>query len=538
MTRMMKRLGATVLVLSLVIVAGCGSKPAATEPAAPKTQEPAKPAEQPKPATPAGPTKGGTLVIGQSADVLTLDPALTTDEASKPVQSLMFNSLIKFNEKMEAVPDLASSWSVKDGKVYTFKLRSGVKFHSGEAMKASDVKFSIERMSDPNLKSRWASHFTDVQEVKVVDENTVEVMLKQSNAAFLSAIASYVSILQESFVKANPNLQRVANGTGPFKLKEWIPNTSVTVVRFEEFFDKDKTYLDSVVFKIIPEETSRLAALRTGEVHFLEFLEPQYGPQLEQMKQAGQINLERVFSNTYHMFGFNTKRKPFDNAKVREAIQYAVDRDLLLKTTAFGQGAVVGILSPALGNWVVPTEKYPQYKRDVAKAKALLKEAGYENGFEFKIMAPSNYPVDLNSAVAIVEQLKEVGIKATVDKTEWGTYVKNWVDRNFDTFMGHNGNWTDPDLAMFAALTTGGSTNAFQYSDAEIDDLLKKGRTSTDLAERKKIYDEVQIKLVQKGPMVYTFSTYRYYAVSPKVQGYKAQVVLPFRNLAYTWIKN
>jgi len=404
--------------------------------------------------------------------------------------------------------------------------------------KIAILQIKSERMSDPALKSRWASFFTDVKEVKVADENTVQVTLAKPNAAFLNAIASYLFIVQESFVKANASLQRVENGTGPYKLKEWVPNTNVTVTRFAEGFEQDKTYIETITFRIIPDEASRLAALRTGEVQFLEFLEPQFGPQLEQMKTAGNIDFAKVFSNTYHMFGFNTKRAPFDNEKVRHALQYAVDRDTLLKTAALGQGAVSGILSPALGNWVLGVDKYPEYKRDVAKAKALLAEAGFANGFEFKIMAPSNYPVDLNSAIALSEQLKEVGIKATVEKTEWGTYVDKWVKRDFDTFVGHNGSGTDPDLAMFAALSTGGSTNAFQYSDKEIDELLAKGRVDPDLAARKKTYDTIQQKLVEKGPMVYTFATYRYYAYSPKVQSYKAQVVYPFKNLAFAWIKN
>lgn len=533
MSSRFQRFAALFALTGVLALAGCSSSKA-------PEQKPADPTPAPvsNPA-PTGPTKGGTLTIGQSADVLTLDPALTTDEASRPVQSLLFNSLVKYNDKMEIIPDLAEKYEVKDnGLTYVFTLHKGVKFHNGDPMKASDVKFSIERMSDPELKSRWASFFTDVKEVKVVDENTVQLTLSQPNAAFINAVASYMFVLQESFVKANPNLQRVENGTGAFKLKEWVPNTHVTVTRFADYFEADKTHIETITFKIIPEEASRLAALRTGEVQFLEFLEPQFGPQLDQMKNAGTIVYAKVFANSYHMFGFNAKRAPFDNEKVRQAIQYAVDRETLLKTAALGQGAVSGILSPALGNWVLPVEKYPEYKRDLAKAKQLLKEAGYENGFEFKIMSPSNYPVDLNTSIALVEQLKEIGVTAIVDKVEWGTYVDRWVKRDFDTFVGHNGSGTDPDLAMYAALSTGGSTNAFQYSDAEIDELLKKGRLSANPAERKQTYDTIQLKLVEKGPMVYTFATYRYYAHSPKLLGYDAQVVSPFKNLAYAWIQN
>lgn len=537
MISLVKRLGTAVALVAILAIAGCSGSTAPASDTDPKPAPTTGGETKPQPPAEKTPVRGGTLIVGQGADALTLDPALTTDEASKPVQSLLFNSLIKFDANMNPVADLATDWMVsEDGTVYTFNLRKGVTFHSGNEMKASDVKFSIERMSDPELKSRWASYFTDVTQVEATDDYTVTVTLGKPNAAFISAIASYVSVLEEAFVKENPNLQRVANGTGPYKLAEWTPNTSIRVTRFADSFEADRTYVDEILFKIIPEESSRVAALRTGEVHFLEFLEPQVGLQLEQMDKAGQIKLNKVYANTYHMLGFNTKRPPFDNAKVREAIQYAVDREALLKSAAFGQGAVTGILTPALGDWALDTKEFPQYKRDVAKAKQLLKEAGYENGFEFSIMAPSNYPLDLNTAIALVEQLKEVGITAKVERTEWGTYVQNWVDRNFDTFTGNNGNWTDPDLAMYAALTTGGSTNAFQYSDPEIDDLLKRGRTAVGVSGRKQIYDEVQRKLVEKGPMVYTFVNYKYYAASPKLEGYQAQVTLPFKNLAYTWL--
>lgn len=539
MIRSTKRFSAVLVLLAMLVLAGCGGGAGGSSDGTGSTGG-SPSGDTGSNGTPdAGtPKQGGKIVIGHDADVLTLDPALTTDEASRPVQALLFNSLVKFNEKMEPVADLAESWDVRDGTTYVFKLRQGVKFHNGDPLLASDVKFSIDRMSDPDVASRWASHFADVKEVRVVGDDTIEIELTQPNAAFLSAIASYMFVLQESFVKDNPNLQRVANGTGPYVLDEWVPNTSVTLKRFADYFDADQTYLDEIVFQIIPDEASRLAALRTGEVHFLHLKEPQNGPQYEQMQQSGQIGLAKVVANKYHLLGFNVKRPPFDNPKVREAIQYAIDRDVLLATAGFGQGEVTGILSPALGDWALPVDSYPQYTRDVEKAKQLLKEAGFENGFEFNIMAPTNHPIDLNSAIAIAEQLKEIGLTANVDRTEWGTYVQNWVDRDYDTFVGHNGNWTDPDLAMYAALVTDGSTNASQYSNPEIDDLLNRGRTSTDYAERKQIYDELQRRLVKDGPMVYTFAEYMFFAHSPKLNGYVANVTSPFRGLANAWLQD
>lgn len=519
--------GTAALLAAMIVLVGCGSaKPA-----------PGTDSNAPKPAS-GTPVNGGTLTIAQGADALTLDPALTTDEASNPVEQLLFNGLVKFDPAMKVVSDLADKWEINNGTEYVFHLHPGVKFHDGSALKASDVKFSLDRMSDPNVKSRWASHFKDVKTVEAVDDNTVKVTLKQPSAAFLAAVASFVKVMKADFVtQHNGNVQRVEDGTGPFKLKDWAPNTAITLEKFPDYFESGKPYLDQVVFKVIPEPAARLAAVRDGAVHFTWFKEPQYGAQLEQMQKANQAQLFKVAANEYHMFGFNTKHKPLDNPKVREAIQWTVDRDALLKSAALGQGQVSGILSPALGQWVTPIDQFPTYKRDVNKAKALLAEAGYPQGISFRIMAPNNYPVDLNDAIALQQQLKEAGINVEIDKTEWGTYVKNWVDRNFDSFVGSNGNWTDPDIAMYAALHTGGSTNAFQYSDPDLDKLLEQGRTTTDDNARKQIYTEIQKRLVKDGPMVYTFAVYEYYTASPKLQGYTANVTGGFRNLAYSWLQ-
>jgi peptide/nickel transport system substrate-binding protein len=467
---------------------------------------------------------GGTLTIGFTNDALTLDPAVTTDEASLPVEDLLFNSLVKFNAKVQIVPDLASSWTITNGGLtYTFHLRPNVTFHDGSAMAASDVVASFARLSDPKTASPWAAFFADVASVKAPNNATVVVQLSKPYAPFLAVVASFLTVSSAKFVTAhNGKLTRVEDGTGPFMLKAWVPNTSITLVKYPHYFISGQPHFDSVVFQIIPADASRIAALRTGQIQFAAFIDPVYFPQVQQVQQAGLASVIHVLDINYHLLGFNTKRKPFDNALVRLALSYAIDRNQILQAAGRGQGVVSGLLTPALQSWTVPISEYKPYTPNLAKARQLLAQAGYPHGFSFSIMASHYLPNDFTAAEIIQQQLKPLGVNATIATTEWGDYVHKWVIRDFDSFTGENGDWTDPDLAMYAALHTGGSTNAFQFSDPTIDKLLDQARTSTSTATRKALYDQIQLRLVNNGgPMIYTYASYWDYAMSPKIKGYQ-----------------
>ena len=466
---------------------------------------------------------GSTLTIGVTNDALTLDPTLTTDEASGPIEDLLFNSLVKLNASVQIVPDLAASWTITGGgKTYTFHLRSGVTFHDGTPMTASDISASIARLRDPKTASPWASFFTDIVSVATPDPATVVITLDKPFAPFLAVIASFLTVSSAKFVTAHGGkLTRVEDGTGPFMLKSWVPNTSITLVRNPHYFIAGQPHFDSVVYQVIPADASRIAALRTGQIQFAAFLDPIYFPQVQQLQQTKLVNVLHVLDINYHLLGFNTKHKPFDNPLVRLALSYAIDRNQILQAAGRGQGVVTGLLTPALQSWTVPLKQYAPYTPNLAKARALLAQAGYPHGFSFTIMASHYLPPDYTAAVIIQQQLKPLGINAQIATTEWGDYVHKWVVRTFDSFTGENGDWTDPDLAMYAALHTGGSTNAFQFSDPTIDRLLEQARAATSTAERKALYDQIQLRLVNNGgPMIYTYASYWDYAMSPNLKGF------------------
>jgi peptide/nickel transport system substrate-binding protein len=485
-------------------------------------------------------TNASTLTIGATSDALTLDPTLTTDEASLPVENLLFNSLVKFNAKVQIVPDLASSWTISnDGKTYTFHLRPHVTFHDGSTMTSSDVAATLARLRDPKTASPWASFFTDVASVSTPNATTIVMTLRKPYAPFLAVIASFLTVSSARFVAAHKgNLTRVEDGTGPFMLKSWVPNTAITLVRNPHYFLPGLPHLDKVVFQVIPTDASRIAALRTGQIQFAAFLDPIYFPQLQQLQTSGQAHILHVLDINYHLLGFNTRRKPFNSPLVRLAISYAIDRNQILQAAGRGQGVITGLLTPALQSWTVPISQYAPYKPNLAKARELLKRAGYPHGFSFSIMASHYLPSDFTAAEIIQQQLKPLGITARVVPTEWGVYVHKWVVRDFDAFTGENGDWTDPDLAMYAALHTGGSTNAFGFSDPTIDRLLDEARATTSTAKRKALYDQIQLRLVNDGgPMIYTYASYLDYAMSPRLHGYTYVPRASYQNLAEAWLQ-
>lgn len=486
----------------------------------------------------AGPRPGGTLVIAAAGDALTLDPTLTTDENSKPVESLLYNSLVAIDQNLRFVPDLATRWTISpDGKTYTFYLRHGVVFHHGGTMTAADVRYSFQRLMDPKVASPWASFFQPVTAVDTPNPYEVVVHLSQPYGPFLTAVASFLTVVPPSFVAQNKgNLTRVEDGTGPYELSSWTPGNEIVLVRNPHYFVPGEPYFQKIVFKVIPSDQSRIAALESGQAQFGWFLDPTVGAQLQALASQHRISLVRALSTEYHMFGFNTHWGPFKSPLVRLALSYAINRGQILAAAADGQGMVSGLLTPALKTWALPVQDYPSYRQNIAKAKALLRQAGYPHGFTFHIMSPPSFPVDNSDALIIQQQLKAIGVKAIVDPTEWGTYVHTWVERTFQSFTGENGDWTDPDLAMYAALHTGGSTNAFQYSNATVDRLLEQGRATTNPAARRKIYDQVQRIIVNDGgPMLYLFATYEYIAMAPNVRGYVHIPGDPMRSLAQAY---
>ncbi len=337
------------------------------------------PAAGPSPSasTAAGPKKGGTLILARAGEVTNLDPHKVPAFTSARVFELVYSYLMRLDENLAVQPDLAESMPTtsSDGKTVTVKIRSGVKFHNGDALTSADVKYTFDRIIDAKNAAVARSFFGDVDTISAPDATTVVFNLKTPNAALIAYMAHpNTGIVSKKIGEANADLSKkeTAIGSGPFKLAEWVPDNYMRFEANKDYYVSGQPYLDGIRINVVPDETAITAALRTKAADMAIVVDAKVARTLR--SESG-VTLSAKPSLSYNLLFVNTKRAPFDNLKVRQAIAYAIDRKAIIDAVAFGEGEVTGPIAPGLANYALPTSQYPLYTRDVAKAKQLLTEA-------------------------------------------------------------------------------------------------------------------------------------------------------------------
>jgi peptide/nickel transport system substrate-binding protein len=488
--------------------------------AAPTTAPTAQPTAASKPtaavAVASQPKRGGTLKVGMQADPTALDPHKTSLTALFHVTEHIYSSLLRLKPDLTVEGDLAEKWEVSaDGKTYTFTLRKGIKFHNGRPLVADDVKYSLERVVDPALASPQAFRLAAMETVETPSDGVVLITLKRPDASFVTNIAHPAIVaLPKEEVEKNGDLTKVAVGTGPFKLKEFVPNTRIVLERNPDYWESPKPYLDGIEMSIIPDDTARSAAVRTGTVDLVEYAPLKDIPTLKgdtSLALAGDQNTNIRF------IALNVTRKPFDNVKVRQAVSAAIDRTTMTGPTVFGQGIpTVGLFPP--GYWAGMEVKITP--PDLPKAKQLMAEAGYADGFKATIQSWSQYSFLSNAALVVQEQLRQIGITTDVDLQENAAYIQNFFDNNFDLSVTGTSAYVDPNDIFFSNFQTGQRGNATRYSNPQVDKLILDGIATTDLEARKKIYLEIQQILLDDAPWVNLYIANQFEAMKTYVKGY------------------
>jgi len=469
----------------------------------------------------------GTLQIAVDQAPVGLDPDIVTAFSSFAVINEIYEGLVEVNSKLQIQPALATSWTVSnDGLTYVFNIRQGVKFHNGREMTASDVVYSFNRIMDPKTGSPEASRFSQVASAVATGPYQVTFKLKEPFAPFLSNLTN-LFVVPKEVVEANGNLQKVAVGTGPFELETVVPDTYVLLKANPDYYRPGEPKLAHLKFNIVPEASTRAAGLRTGTYQLLPTVDPVTA---QTLKNANGVKIMATQDLAYSLLGLNVSRKPFDDPKVREAINYAVNRPDIVQAVYLGNAVPGGPLSPALSDWAVPVSQFPCYTPSVTKAKQLLAEAGYPNGFSTTIITFGTIKEVSDTAQVLQAQLAQVGINAKVDVEEFGKFVQDWKNSNFDMFVSLNGGSTDPDGYLYRTFHTGGSTNVFKYSNATVDKLLEQGRTTTGMQQRQTIYDQLQKQLACTGPIVHIAYGTLFTGVRDNVQGFEQ---MSTRNLQY-----
>ncbi len=463
------------------------------------------------------PKAGGTLTIGTNQDAVGFDPHLTNATASYRILENVYNGLLTFNDKLEIQPDLAESYTVDSPTQYTFKLRKGVKFHNGRELKAADVKYSLERIADEKTASPRRTELTPIDKIETPDDYTVVIKLKNPYSPLLAILANRTTaIVPKEVVDANGGkMDKVAVGTGPFKFVEYVPNTRTKLEKNPDYFVKGQPLLDAVIYQPIPDDTARSTAVRTGAVDMIEYAPAK---DLALFKGDSKLVLTGEGNNNVRYLAFNTKVKPFDNVKVRQAIAWAVDRKAVLDAAVSGAGTELtgGPFLPSF--W--PGLQQPYYKQDLAKAKQLLTEAGYPNGFKAKLKNTPTYAFLGNAGIVVQEQLKAVGIEFEIISLEWSVFLRDYLAKDFEAVVSGYSAFVDPHPPLDGTYVTGRQNNFMNYSNPKFDELVAKAATISDQAERAKLYREAQTILLEDSPMVYLYAANEYEAMQSYVKGY------------------
>ncbi len=478
---------------------------------------------------------GGTLTIGVDQEVVGLDPNIVTAFSSFRRIDLLYNRLVKYDSNLNIVPDLAASWKILDNLTYIFYLRKGVKFHNGRELTAEDVKYTLERILDPKTASPGRSFIEPISSIEIIDKYTVKIKLSTPLASLLSGLASNnCAIVPKEEVEKYGNLQRNVVGTGPFKLAEWVPDNYMRLVRNPDYFEKGLPYLNEVIYRVIPEQTSLLAGLKAGTLDMATIND---GSVILQAKKDPSLIVIQKPGINVRTFGFNTTRKPFNDIRVRQAIALAIDREEIVATAEFGMAMPTSPIPASVKKWAKSYKLLPFSRPNIKKAKDLLVEAGYPDGFSFKIVCSPTYEGGIAVAQVIQNQLKKIGLKPELEVLEWGMYIDRWRKRDFDSMVELRGGDPDPDRFLYRILHSKGAVNNFLFKDEEVDKLLEEGRKLTKYEERKPIYDKLQYLISEKAPVIFLYVPYETQVLKPYVKGFKQVGNGSLYYLANTWLE-
>ncbi|WP_243291551.1 ABC transporter substrate-binding protein [Bacillus sp. FJAT-47783] len=459
-----------------------------------------------------------TLVFGRGGDSTSLDPITTTEGESFKVTKNIFETLIEYGDQDTTLqPGLAKDWKVSDdGLTYTLILQEGVKFHDGTDFNAEAVVFNFNRWMSgdekefPYYGSMFGGYKGDeghvIEEVKAVDELTVEFTLKRPQSPFLKnlAMSPFAIASPQAIEQYGDKFRENPVGTGPFKFVEWKPNDRIVLEKNEEYRIADYPKLNRVIFRVIPENSARLNALMNGEIDLMDGLNPS-----EEEKVAGNENLQifqRPSMNVGYL-GFTTNRKPFDNKLVRQALNHAVDKEAIINAFYGGQAdAAKNPMPPSIEGYNDAIEAYPY---DLDKAKELLAEAGYPDGFDMELwampVARPYMPEAMKVAEVIQESFRTIGVNAEIKTVDWATYLEQARDGEFDAFLlGWTGDNGDADNFLYALLDKDsiGSNNYSHYSSDELHEVLIAAQTETVQEKRNELYNKAQEIIHEDAPWV------------------------------------
>jgi peptide/nickel transport system substrate-binding protein len=466
------------------------------------------------------PAYGDTIIQGSIGEPSTLIPALASDSASSDINGLVYSGLVRYDKYLQIEGELAESWDISnDGLTITFHLRRGVTWHDGAPFTSADVLFTYQLMVDPNTPTAYADRYLQVAEAQAPDPYTFRVRYHEPLASALISWGLAVHpkhLLDGEDVTRSP-LARSPIGTGPYRFVEWVGGQRVVLAANPDYFE-GRPYIDRVIYRIVPDPSTMFLELQAGNIDQMGLTPLQYARQTDTAIFQRRFNKYRYPASSYVYLGYNLRRPLFQDKRVRQALTHAINRQELVDGVLLGLGQVAtGPYKP--GTWP-HNPNVRDYPYDPQRALELLAEAGWRDTtgdgwldkdgrtFSFTILTNQGNDQRIKSGEIIQRRLSEIGIDVRLRVIEWASFLKEFVNPgNFDALiMG----WTippDPDAyaVWHSGRTRPGELNFIGFENAEVDELLEKGRRTLDQDARKRYYDRFQEILAEEQPYTFLF---------------------------------
>lgn len=466
------------------------------------------------------------LEIGADQSPAGLDPHIATAFSTFLINSPIYEGLTAIDQNLRVVPALATAWTISaDQKTYTFTLRPNVTFHDGTPMQAEDVAATMRRVLNQQTGSPLRSRIDVIQQVSAPAANQVVLQLSQPSANLLTSLAT-IHIVPRRMENDRESLQRAPVGTGPFRFQQWVPDTYISLQRHAGYWEQGLPRLEGLKFNIVPEAATRLVGISSGTYAMLPNIDPTTA---QTLRGRPNVNLVNTLELAYTLIGMNTSTAPFNDPRVREAVNYAINRQQLVQAVYGGAGVPGGPLSPALRDWALEVSNFPCYTPNPTRARELLAAAGHGSGLAFTLNVLPRQ--DIRDVAQVVQaQLNQAGFRVELKNQELGSFIQDWRNSNFQAFASTNAGSPDPDDYFYRTFRTGGSTNVFKYTNTELDTILDRARTITDAAQRRELYNQAQRILACQGPIAHVAYAQLFTALRSNVQGFE---VLANRSLWY-----
>lgn len=483
------------------------------------------------------------LNLAMTADPGTADVQLTTEEYGIPLN--IYDRLVEAKTTTpgasELVPGLAEKWEISaDGKVYTFYIRKGVKFHNGEELTADDVLFTFDRMLNPKTKAlntdfldmiagakeRMEGKSDNVSGLKVLDKYIIQITLQEPFAPFIANLATPACSIYNRKATEAADKQfgidvKQTVGTGPFKLKEWKVNNQIVLEAFDQYY-QGKAALEQIIFKIVPDADTQKMQFERGELDVFDcdLARTQIPYFINSEKWKNQI-VKGPRVGVYY-YCINQNIKPFDDIRVRKALQMAINRQEILDKLYYGKGQIVSTIMPqGLAGY---NPNAPKIAYDITKAKELLKEAGYQDGFDMVIAQVTDSPATLKMNEVVQAMLKDIGIRVEIKQMDSASFFGTRKEGKLPMYTSNwSADYNDPDNFIYTFFAPKNSaTRSFNYKNEAVAKKLEQARKMTDMNERYKLYQELETQIViEDAAWIPLFSLEHLFVVQPRVKNFK-----------------